>query len=37
MNGPYVYTTAIWPPIFTALFLLALAAYGWRRGDALCR
>ena len=31
MSGPYVYTTAIWPPILTAFFLLALAAYSWRR------
>ncbi len=31
MSAPYVYTTAIWPPILTALFLLALAVYSWRR------
>ena len=31
MHGPYAYTPAIWPPILTALFLLALAVYGWRR------
>lgn len=31
MSGPFVYTAAIWPPILTALFLLALAAYSWRR------
>lgn len=29
-NGPYAYTPAIWPTVLTALFLLALAAYGWR-------
>jgi len=31
MSGPYVYTTTMWPPILTALFLLALAVYSWRR------
>jgi len=31
MSGLYIYTAAIWPPILTALFLLALAAYSWRR------
>lgn len=31
MHGPYAYTPAIWPPIFTTLFLLALAVHGWRR------
>ena len=31
MNESYAYTSAIWPPILTALFLLALAVYGRRR------
>ena len=31
MGESYAYTSAIWPPILTALFLLALAAYGRRR------
>ena len=30
-SWPYTYTPAIWPPLLTAVFLLALAIYGWRR------
>lgn len=31
MSQHYAYTPAIWPAILTALFLLVLAGYGWRR------
>lgn len=31
MHGPYAYIPTIWPPILTALFLLVLATYSWRR------
>ena len=31
MSQHYTYTPDIWPPALTALFLLLLAGYGWRR------
>jgi hypothetical protein len=31
MNGHYAFTPAIWPSVFTAFLLIALAAYSWRR------
>ena len=31
MTWNYSYTPGIWPPLFTALFLLALCGYSWRR------
>ena len=30
-NDTYTYTPAIWPPLATAVFLLLLAHYSWRR------
>jgi cell division protein FtsW (lipid II flippase) len=33
MNAQYAYTPDIWPSLFTAIVLAALAAYGWRRRD----
>ena len=30
MHLPYAYTSQIWPPIFTALVLIALAFYSWQ-------
>ena len=31
MTGPYHYTPAIWPSIFTVMLLTVLAVYAWRR------
>ena len=31
MLGPYQYTPAIWPSIFTVILLTVLAVYAWRR------
>jgi len=31
MSGPYAYTPAIWPSVFTVLLLVALAVYAWQR------
>jgi len=31
MSSPYAYTPAIWPSILTALLLVALSIYAWRR------
>src|SRR5512136_1154848 len=31
MHGPYQYSPAIWPSIFTIMLLTVLAVYAWRR------
>jgi len=33
MPGTYVYTPAIWPPLVTAVFMVAIGFYAWRHRD----